>query len=157
MKQEILDLEFQNNFMQRQIKFRFWDLKNNTWVKQMGLYDDGLIGDFSECFHNIAGKNGEYFVAQQFTGLIDKNGRDVYEGDIVKTDPDHFVAKLRARRESEEYTEYTKGQVRWVNEGFMVCQEYIGATRISEYSVCDCCPCGLEIIGNIFKNKELLS
>lgn len=150
--------------MARQIKFRIWSKERKQWVKNGTVIDgDGRV--FTLYYQRE--ENGQLFpiiseyphddaIIQQFTGLLGKDNKEIYEGDIVKTDPDHFVAKLRARRESEEYTEYTKGQVRWWNEGFAICQEYIGATRISEYSDCDCCPCGLEIIGNIFENPELL-
>lgn len=68
--------------MSREIKFRFWDINNKKWAEGMGIYNDGFIGDFSECFHNIAGENGEFYIAQQFTGLFDKNGREIWEGDI---------------------------------------------------------------------------
>lgn len=141
--------------MQRQIKFRVWNKKRSFFDNEFIITQDGEIccSPLGESLFFI---NGNDYVVQQFTGLFDKNNKEIYEGDVVKTDPDHSVAKLKARRESEECTEYTKGQVRWVNEGFMVCQEYIRATRISEYSACGCCPCGLEIIGNIFENPELL-
>lgn len=68
--------------MSREIKFRFWDINNKKWADGMGIYNDGIIGDFSECFHNIAGNNGEFYIAQQFTGLLDKNGCEIWEGDI---------------------------------------------------------------------------
>lgn len=129
--------------MQRQIKFRFWDLKNNIWVKQMGLYDDGLIGDFSECFHNIAGKNGEYFVAQQFTGLQDKNGRDIYEGDIIKTDDEILLVEY-----CEEYAKF--GAIIYLQDGVEPENSvwHWGEDLFHVYG---------EVIGNIFENKELLS
>jgi uncharacterized phage protein (TIGR01671 family) len=150
--------------MQRQIKFRIYNKRLNRFVFRVEIGEikappnNGLLGAiFDSDEEDKNAFKAEECVIQQFTGLCDANNKEIYEGDIVKTDPEHIAAKLQTRRESEEYTEYTKGQVRWWNEGFAVCQEYIGAVRISEYSSCDCCPCGLEIIGNIFENPELLS
>lgn len=135
--------------MNRQLKFR-------AWTEKWGMvYPDK---EFSIDVHaRTVWKDScceEESQLMQFTGLQDSTGRDIYEGDIIKTDPNHFTALLQIRKESEEYTEYTKGEVRWWNEGFAVCQENIGATRISEYASCHCCPCGLTIIGNIFETPK---
>ncbi len=90
-------------------------------------------------------------IPQQFTGLSDKNNKEIYAGDIVKTDPEHITVRL-----SIHGRKYDKGVVTWLREGFEVCQSGIGANRISHYVACDCCPCGLEVIGNIFENPELI-
>lgn len=150
--------------MNRKLKFRIWDkigklfrgnLNKYCLNAQTGELEVWAYSDLYDEWYNTR-EDGEDFVIQQYTGLKDKNGNDIYEGDIVKTDPEHLTAILQTIRESDRYTEYTNGIVRRVNEGFCICQTYIGATRISEYSSCNCCSCGLEIIGNIMENPELI-
>ena len=135
----------------RELKFRVWCKGTSTnanfnkprWI----LPTDFILLKYYRCFQDVI-ESGD-FVVQQYTGLKDKNGKEIYEGDIVKTVDG--VSKIFV-----EFAEYTHGEVKWLREGFEVCQEHVGATRLSVFSKCDCCPADLEIIGNILENSELL-
>lgn len=132
--------------MQREFKFRIWDLKSKQWMEKMGVYQDGQLGDFSECFHNNAGKNGEYYIAQQFTGMKTRSGQEVYEGDIVA---EKMINEMSANVESCNI-----GQVYFAAGTFLI----DGDGPLYEYthSLTPDILENYEVIGNIFENPELL-
>jgi uncharacterized phage protein (TIGR01671 family) len=126
------------------MKFRVWnkELKRFNLPTLLLRADGKFFPDYCD---------DSCFVFQLCTSLLDKNGKEIYEGDIVKTDDEHTTSCLRMGG----VPLYTRGIVTFICQGFNICQCHIGRTEMREFAVCDCCPCGLEIIGNIFENPEL--
>ena len=68
--------------MSREIKFRVWNVETGKWLRDyVGINNHGVIindrgnaEDLSLC---------EEAIIEQFTGLKDKNGADIYENDVV--------------------------------------------------------------------------
>jgi len=125
--------------MMRQIKFRAWDKKTKEYFHISELWNSGTN---PECFNfdgwtDNFGNNGRLkdIVIEQFTGLTDVNGKDIYDGDIVRCKNEY------------QGTDYT-GKVMFFNGGFCV---WTGGFR--NYVWEDMIP---EIIGNVHENPKLL-
>lgn len=129
--------------MNRELKFRIWDKKNNMFIyvwdashKRLAISLNGLV--YSGMYDDVLPEND--YTIQQYTGLKDKNGREIYEGDIVQyyfNNPEVIWVDLVAW---ESYG--------WVFLHFDGTES--GSTPLFSIP-------SMEIIGNIFENKELLN
>lgn len=134
----------------REIKFRTWDKVNKKIFQVERIIFDV---DNNICIISVFLNDNDSptimfdqemrvtdFILMQYTGLKDKNGKEIYEGDIV------------INKNSESLAYENTSTVDWHNNisGFTVIFEEIGEDKILGLYE------HLEIIGNIYENPELL-
>lgn len=124
----------------REIKFKVWDKKEKCWIADgldMDLYYSAKVGCFmfDNDDYDLARREIEFV---QFTGLNDKNGKEIYEGDIVSASEERGVWKLYLVEWLDNHCAFSL-----TNNGYW-CGKIIGRFDI-------------EVIGNICENKELLN
>lgn len=126
----------------REIKFRAWDKEK----KQMVIWGDDdfyyLAKDYDGSVNLIGCHNGggdpdssiTDYELMQYTGLKDKNGKEIYEGDIVRL-------TTKTGGDIDRLCEWSYRNNGWRFQGF----NYAGDDQRI-----------IEVIGNIYENPELL-
>jgi len=125
----------------RGIKFRVWDGKTMTYPKTVEIGINGWNGLTSASYQLDCGGYCTSAYVMQFTGLLDKQGKEIYEGDIVAF---------------ESYNSFLGA---WLIECRLPV-EYYGdrfCARTNDHiHALNFLPNHIEVIGNIYENPELL-
>lgn len=140
--------------MSREIKFRAWDINNRVMLHSsegeppndasvgflLVIQNGVLYWDIPDMGYYGGGewtrKQGQFEI-MQYTGLKDKDGTQIYEGDILSI------------QEAGELQEVSRGDVEWVDTFWYVNGEHDALCDLNQAYY-------LEIIGNIHDNPELL-
>ena len=139
----------------REILFRGKDVRTGYWkegslVREWLGVDIGYtIRDVPDRFNQIAFRSiVDPKTVGQFTGLTDKSGRKIFEGDILK-----IVHKYQSPfdDDTKEYTDITTDVVFFDDEG--LCFSYGESPFLC---VADNVTAEYEVVGNIHDNPELL-
>jgi len=130
--------------MQREIKFRAWDLVSST-MRHVSFIEFDAAGEICNIALAAPGvdtkhghharfeerENGEDLILMQFTGVKDKNAKDIFEGDIVG---------------------YGKGEAPWEVHW----SEKYEKMMWGDFALTAGSAKNLKAIGNVYQNPELL-
>ena len=111
--------------MSREIKFRMWD---GSQMQPLHL------DDWTFCEGVLCHRNAPMHPVMQFTGLTDRDGNDIYEGDIVSV------------LGSKPF-----GRIKFFNSAWYYLSEF-ELYRVSNLRGVD-----YQVVGNIYKHHELLT
>ncbi|MBS0952388.1 YopX family protein [Lactiplantibacillus plantarum] len=123
------------------IKFRAWNKKSKIYLYDVQCaydtlsgfvkYEDGENAEYDEsCFGDFL--DNERYAVEQFTGLKDVNGKDIYEGDILENRKYRSIVKFASGKFLADLIETIQTF------------DLIGETH------------GSKVIGNVHENPELL-
>lgn len=120
--------------MSREIKFRAYHKERKEIFEIASIDFEEKKAALSNGVIKLLNADFKQFELLQYTGVKDKNGKEIYEGDIT-------ICK---------YGPQIAMEVKWVDEGFRTLGKYDGDNYVGFVKNNE------EVIGNIYENKNLL-
>lgn len=146
----------------REIKFRGKNLNTKEWV-----YGDLLQWNDGETAIGVHGQfidDGYHFnenydktpyvdetTVGQYTGLKDKNGKEIYEGDLIKAPSGRIYAIIFSTWKHEEKREFLKIIDIYEHTGWCISLDGVNPCGLLDSEVCQG-----SVIGSVYDNPELL-
>lgn len=121
----------------RKIKYRWWSPQGKAFVrdyKYTGLVEELFLPD-------------AYLVPQQWTGLLDKTGKEIYEGDLV-----NFKTNNTVCLGDQDIMDWESEEVYWDSFYCSFCFDRRYGHTIYDKVM----PETFEVVGNIFETPELV-
>lgn len=142
----------------RQFKFKIWckGTSDNANFNKPGWWriSSYLINRYYPIDHVLDTPESEFwkhFEICQFTGLNDKNGKEIFEGDVVK------INNLQCSfKNGEPEFDWRVFEVKY-NRFTWAITNSVYYAPLSDYNLNTLEPYDIEVIGNIYENKELLN
>ena len=132
----------------RELKFRGWDGEEMHYPTFCEFGINGVNGKTSISIPLVSGGYVTTCHVMQYTGLKDKNGKEIYEGDILVENTYPFF--------TDEGCNYM-GVVEWSDEGLWAVELHVVSDRVRGGACGDLLAAYSEpeVIGNIYDNPDL--
>jgi uncharacterized phage protein (TIGR01671 family) len=130
--------------MNREIKFRAWDKEAKRLFNLTDSHDTLVFFQSGASYYNLQnGSGGAEYELMQFTGLLDKNGKPIYEGDVLAERGNlHRTGVVRYEPNIAAFMVFVDGGYCHLNEGDWCKGDQLQYT---------------EVIGNIYQDSHLLT
>ena len=138
----------------REIKFRGKRVNGGEWVKSMTISHGTIERKMSKVFFEINPGKWVGIIPNtigQFTGLKDKSGKEIYEGDLIKAPSGRIYAVIFSTWKHEEKREFPKVIDLYEHTGWCISLDGVNPCELLDSEVCQG-----SIMGSVYDNPELL-